>query len=267
MSAKDDAKALVDEFAAAGDADVWPNINKVDLIEPLKTRIDKPDTINQKKTSLCGPADFIRDLAIDRPVEYVQTVVSLYKTGQAKIKSLSIKPCSDLKKYKIPATDTIDPVDWIILASLRDSDNWFFDYQSASDDASAITTPSRKEKWLKDVGYTTVKNEANIVFTKDLQNARDASALFKSGHKIALLINANMLSREQSKVNTASVIPDHWISLKSEISINGIEGDPASTVSFDCYTWGSTRKVPFSTLELNIKRFLWNYYGYVAAKM
>ncbi len=267
MSAQDDAKALVDEFAAGPNADVWPNIAKADLIEPLKERVDKPDTINQNKTSLCGPADFTRDIAIDRPVEYVKAVISLYKTGQAKIKDLSIKPGSDVKRFMIPPTNPIAPVDWIILASIRDSDNWFFDYQSSDDDVAAMTIPSRKEKWLRAAGYSDVKNEANIWFVKDLKNAREASSLFSRGYKVALMINSNMVSSQQNNVQSASVTPDHWIALASTMTITGIEEDPASSVSFKAYTWGAIRNVPYGTLKMNIKQFLWNYYGYVAAKM
>lgn len=267
MSAKDDAKALVDQFSAGPDADVWPNIAKSDLIEPMKARIDNPDKINQSQTNLCGPADFVRDLVTDRPVDYVNAIISLYLTGRAKIKDLNLKPCSDLKTHKLATTNPIAPVDWIFLASIRDSDNWVVDYQSTDDATSAVTLPHSKEKWLKDAGYTDVKNEANILFTKDLKNAREASALFSKGYKVALLIDADMLENDQQKVDSGSAYPDHWIALKSVITITGIEADPISAVSFEAYTWGSTRKVPCAGLKMYVKPFLRKYYGYVAAKM
>jgi hypothetical protein len=193
-----------------------------------------------------------------------RAAIDLYETGSATIGTMLIKPKKDLKFHKLPATANIDAADWILCASIRDMDNWFFDYQSESDDVSAITMPHSKASWLKQAGYRDVVNDTNVFLTKDLENARNASSLFAKGYKVALFISGNML--DVSTQGEASTIPDHWVALTSAIKIGGIAADPASSVSFRVYTWGAQRNVPVSG-KLSIKHFLRNYYGYVACRL
>jgi hypothetical protein len=47
-----------------------------------------------------------------------------------------------LKTHLMPSHVDIDPADWILCASLRDRDNWFFEYQSETDDFAGITMPN-----------------------------------------------------------------------------------------------------------------------------
>jgi hypothetical protein len=265
MAAKDDAKNVVDQFAArAGSGGgLWLHIKRTDLAVGLRARVDNPDLISSIETSLCGPAAFAHGLAIDDPVSYVKAAIDLWETGSAVIGTQSIKPKKDLKTYKLPATTTINPADWILLASMRDTDNWFFDYQEEGDDLSAITMPHTMEKWFKQAGYTEVLNDTNVVACKDLANARKASSLLGKGYKVCLFINSDMLYA--SKHNNASLIPDHWVGLVTGITITGIEADPASKVSFKVYTWGRVQSVPQSG-DLSIKHFLNNYYGYIACR-
>lgn len=263
MSTKDEAKTLIAAFEGRSKTDSWLHIKRADLARGLRERVDDPDNINLGQTSLCGPADFVRDIALDDPATYVKAAVDLFETGSAVIGTFYIKPKADLKTYKLPATATIDPADWILCASIRDTDNWFLDYQSEGDDAAAITMPHSKEKWLKQAGYTHVLNETNAVFTKDLPNARAASALLGKGYKVALFINSNML--DTSTQSDASAFPDHWVALTRGMVISGMSADPASKVDFRVYTWGREQSVPLSG-SLSIKNFLANYYGYVACK-
>jgi hypothetical protein len=271
MSAQDDAKKLVDTFAASGAAPGWLGMNRATVAAGLKERIDDPDKIDQGSTSLCGPADFVRDIATDRPVEYAQAAIDLFKTGRGHIGRLQIKAGVFLRTHVVPATAGIHQADWIVLASIRDSDNWFFDYQSETDDAAAITMPHSKEKWLKQAGYSEVINDTNVAFIKDLACATRASGLFSSGYKVALFINANMLYAD--KMNNPSLTPDHWVALASPMRIKSINlarpgtlnEDPTSYVTFSCYSWGKRYPVPASG-TLTDYRFCSNYYGFIACR-
>lgn len=264
MSTQDDAKTLVNAFAGRTDPPgVWLHIDRADLAQGLLARIDDPNLINQGQASLCGPADFFRDLAIDDPVSYARAAVELYETGATYVGKQNIRPCHDLKVHLIPQHAGIDPADWILCASLRDQDNWFFDYQSETDDIAGITMPHSMADWFRKAGYTDVTNDTNVFACKDLPNAKAASGLFSRGYKVSLFINADMLDSDSQ--DSPSVFPNHWVALTSLISISGIEADPASKVSFEVYTWGGRRNVPASG-SLSIKQFLSNYYGYVACK-
>lgn len=72
---------------------------------------------------------------IDRPDLYVKCVIDLWENGKAKIKNLSIKPSGNCKKPKSLGDDRnkINGVDWITLASLRDSENIAFSYEEVTD--------------------------------------------------------------------------------------------------------------------------------------
>jgi hypothetical protein len=268
MSDKDDAKKLVDDFAVLPSCpSMWVNMDRAKVAAGLKARIDNPDLIKQGKTSLCGPADFIRDIADDKPVVYAQAAIDLYKFGIAKIGTIMIFPGDDLKKYALPASANIDHSDWIVLASLRDTDNWWFDYQSDSDGAAAITMPHSKAKWLTDAGYSDVINETNILKCMDLANAKRASDLFLKGYKVALFVNANILDSPRSP----SFVPNHWIALTSPILIKSfnlthpgaLNVDPNSSISLEVYTWGGRQKIPLWG-RITDYEFLSNYYGFVA---
>lgn len=271
MSAQDDAKKLVDAFAARGSGCAWLGMDRATVAAGLKERIDDPDKINQGQTCLCGPADFVRDIATDRPAEYAQSAIDLFKTGRGSIDRFRIKAGVYLRVHTLPATAGIHQADWILLASIRDTDNWWFDYSSEEKKTAAITMPHSKEKWLRQAGYSDVINDTNVGFIKDLACATQASRLFSRGYKVALFINANMLYAD--KMNSPSLTPDHWVALTSPIRIKSINllrpgtlnEDPTSSVAFTCYSWGNRYPVP-GTGTLTDYRFSSNYYGFIACR-
>ena len=271
MPTKDDALKLVDDFAALTPCpSVWPKLDQATIADGLKERIKDWNKIDQANTSLCGPAEFARDIAEDKPFDYAKAVIDLYQTGQALIGTLSIKPRADLKTA--PMVGRVHQTDWILLASIRDSDNWWFHLQAPNDNATSMTLPHSKENWLKRAGYTDVINETNLVACKDLPNAIKANNLFKAGYKVALFIHGNML--EAKTMNDLSPWPDHWVALTSAMEIKSINmtrpgtlvNDQSSSVKFEIYTWGDgRRKVPESG-TLTEYNFLNNYYGFIACR-
>ena len=269
MSIQDDAKAIVDELTRPLTFPTpWINLKQDVVASGLKARIDNPDSISSIQTSLCGPAEFFRDLATDKPALYARAAVQLYKFGIFAIGTLTLDPSTDLMNHALPANSRIHPADWLLLASLRDADNWWFDYQSESDDASAITMPHSKVKWLKEAGYSEIVNETNVIRSQDVSNALAASSAFMSGKKVALFINANMLEAP----NSSSLTPDHWVALTSPIltfpsvNINNAgKPDPNTTVKLSVYSWGNVQAVPESG-TLRLSNFLDNYYGYISAR-
>ena len=76
------------------------------------------------------------------PWLYVRYVISLYDNGHGALgdsPGIWVKLGMDCKNFK--PNGKIPPVDWIVLASLRDSENDFIDYQDTSDKAAGITPP------------------------------------------------------------------------------------------------------------------------------
>jgi len=255
-SAQDRAKALVAAFAGRTGPGAFKNIVRADVARGLTARIDHPSLINQAGSSLCGPAALLFNLATRDPVAYAKLIIALYEHGEAHLAQLYVKAEKDLKNYD--PKGKIEPADWIGLASLRDSENWFFDYQSVDDEFAGITLPSHLEGWFKKIGFSKVVNETNLVFGKAESNIREADRLYRDDYWVCLFINANLLSAADQ--GSRSTTPDHWVVLQSNVDIT------ASTISFDVYTWGDGKRHVPSVPPLSLGQFSHNYYGYVAAK-
>ena len=255
MANKDGAKRKLDEFELRTDAGKWSHLSRSQIASDLRIRIENPDKIDQNRTSLCGASSLFHELATDDPEKYAQTAIDLFEKGQASISNLTLKPSADLMNYKLDDKD-IAQGDWILAASLRDSGNWFMDYQGTGNDAAAITIPSTMAKWFKAAGYKDVRNETNLLLCKDWDNAQEASELKKHGYHVCLFINADLLENPTQ----ASVIPDHWIVLLSTIDKVNVD-----CCKLTCFSWGERRPVP-KVGNLRIMHFEWNYYGYVACK-
>ncbi|HYP13795.1 MAG TPA: hypothetical protein VEQ63_07715 [Bryobacteraceae bacterium] len=265
MAAQDDAIRIVDEFEAAPRLGVWTNISPADAIKGLRERVQDPAKINQGGSLLCGPAAFAFDLAKTDPVAYVKAIINLYTGGTAVIGTLLLQPAKDLIFNRF--SGGVEAVDWILLSSLRDSSNWFFDVESVDDLLSVATLPSTITTWLQRVGYTKIVNKTNVWFIKDFENLREANELKAKEYRIFLFINSNMLHADRR--TTTSLAPDHWIMLQSGIDIAGPPLEGLKTVSFVAYSWGETKTVPDPKRKeapFRLRDFLSNYYGYVAFK-
>lgn len=257
-SRKERAQAIVTAFAARSRAGRFVHIARADVARGLLERVVRPDGISQSRTSLCGPAALLFNLATRDPVGYVQFVIDLYEKGTARAGGLKVTPGKDLLEYD-PKT-RLDAVDWIPLASLRDSDNWFFDYQSADNDFSAMTLPNNLVGWFRKIGFKQIVNETNLVITKDEKSIREAARLYRDEFWVCLFVNEQLL--DPAKQEKLSLTASHWIVLTSDVTI--LNGNLSMTV----FSWGDGhRAVPYDpTQTLSVTNFLRNYYGYVAAR-
>lgn len=135
------ALALVDDFRTHT-VGVWPNLDRAQVADGLVTRITDSTNVSSSASNLCGPASFIHEMAKTDPEAYAKAAISLYDTGVATIKSLTIKTSSAFRSTALPVNNAA--VDWLMLGSLRDSDNWLFTYKQTGhwwDDIKAITPP------------------------------------------------------------------------------------------------------------------------------
>jgi hypothetical protein len=289
MSKKEDAKNIINAFKArSGGGNLWKGMDRSRVANGALARIEDPDTINQREATLCGPAAFVHAIALDSPVDYANAIVHLFEDGRATLggrgKTLVLKPSSDLLNYQLPATSEMLQADWIILASLRDSERWFFSYSSVTDRGS--TTPGELADWFEKAGYSDVREQTSAVFAPLFSWAQEASDLFRKGYKVCLNINTHVLYTEHQ--NESSWKAGHFVGLASPITINdqtiapfqacyyegrhrecstlggGYDWD-ASTVSLKVFTWGELRNVPESG-TLSARSFMKSFYGYVAGK-
>lgn len=163
---------------------------------------------DQDRTSLCGPAVFFYALLMDRPDLYARSIIDLWETGETTIGRLHIKPsyaCCNPKNFSNKAPgDRIPPIDWISLASLRDSENELLNYDSPDDQAAGITFPGAIESWFVKAGASVVFNNIQLG-SVSLDRLLELLGFVAAAHHVVSLVNAAMVD------GGAGVGKNHWI--------------------------------------------------------
>jgi hypothetical protein len=237
----------------------FPHLDRDEVGIGLLLRIARPGLLNQGEASLCGPAALMFGLAADNPLAYVVFARDLYEKGQAKLYRLTVEPGKDCRTYA-PSSGAIDPVDWLTMASIRDSENYLLDYDTVDKQVAGITTPGELARWFSKSGYSDVRDQTNLKFSKGVGTIDDANRLFEQGYRICLFISANML-KESEQADEGSVLTRHWVIQRSPIDrTNG-------KVKLQVFSWGEgSYQIPNGATDLPLSQFIDNFYGFVAAK-
>ncbi|WP_347332624.1 hypothetical protein [Marinimicrobium locisalis] len=248
--------------------------NGFNIVSDIEIRIRKPWLISQSGASLCGPAAFMYCLAKDAPALYVQYVRDLFVTGKAKINDLEVEPSTACKNGQLVSGNgdnerRIEAVDWIALASLRDSENRIFRHGSVANDASGITLPGRLTSWFKAAGYSQVQEKARVLSSHEPEHLLAAAQDYQHNKNVCLFIAAKVVTGPF----TLKAIPNHWVVL-SEVQPMSIphHPDPAQmqksleeqVPSLKAYSWGK-EKEDINASMLSLADFSKYYFGYVVA--
>jgi hypothetical protein len=238
-------------FVGSGVGRAFFHIQPKPFLKDLEARIDEPKKISQKGAAVCGPATFLYGLARHRPLGYAIFACRLYMLGSARLGNLNIVASDKVKN--VLALHGMGAADWVNLASLRLTRNWFFTEPQNLNKTffTGVTWPIALTWWLSQAGYNAT-NRANLTITKGWTNWQRACRRHNSGEIVCMFINANMLDSPGTKSST----PNHWIGLANIYS----ERDP---VNIDVFTYGGLQNLCFSRSERrNFKR---HYYGFVSA--
>jgi hypothetical protein len=164
-------------------------------------------------------------------------------------------------------------VDWLTMASLRDSENWFLDFDSITrkGDVQGITTAPELARWFKRAGFSDIRNGVgdgivpgqvlkDALTEKGPRTVAEANTLFEQGYRVCLFINATMLDEdEQSQKGT--LFDRHWVVQQSPIDLSN------SKVRLQVFTYGTGKQqIPEGRTDLLHAHFFQNFFGYVAAK-
>ncbi|MBN6076933.1 hypothetical protein HYE59_05140 [Aggregatibacter actinomycetemcomitans] len=227
---------------------------KTEIVNQINSRLMNPYP-HQRRTSLCGPAAFFYCLLKDRPDIYEKAAWGLWKFGRTKIHELTIKPGYDCRHPK--NIDGVSSLDWLTLASLRDSSNTFRDYDEVSDQVPGITLPGGLVNWFTKIGSKHIDKSTNLFFSRGLANLVKLNQHYTNNLHVVVFIAARILSGS----NTANA-KDHWVVLSSKISVDGREITEKSSLDgiIDCefFTWGDTQGFPY---QVTLKEFLNHFYG------
>jgi hypothetical protein len=243
---------IADFATASGSGNgAFPGIARADIVTGLRERVANPKKIDTSNVNLCGPAAFFYCLVNDDPEAYVKYVIDLYTTGKGMLGKLEVTPGSDCRHHR-PDKSKIAPVDWVALASLRDSENSFFDFDSDDIGAGGITMPHSMKKWMKACGYDHIRDTTSVWVLSSASDFDAINHLYFQGRWVFLFINANMLS---AKTETDwSVTPDHWVVLTSAVPVTG------GQTSFSVFSWGREYQIKLADTSA-LRR---NWYGYIA---
>jgi hypothetical protein len=253
MGAKEDALALVDRFAAKTGAGQWKQILRREVAEQLKIRVNNPIFINQGTAGVCVPAAFVYGIAQEKPLEYATAVTDLYDTGLAYIGKLKLAPCYDL--LCAPRPGGVEAADWVILSSIRDSENWFFDYESDKD--SGGSTVSETKKWLERAGYTQIIVQETGRGER-VTNLKQSMEYYKQEYQVMWRLNASCID---SGIEDDPE-PNHRVVLAGEFVVPPRGSDPFHA---PIWTWGQKITMPRAG-GLKFDQFLAHYFGFIAAK-
>lgn len=181
---------------------------KSKIIEQLRVRVARahgqtmpssmfvPIYPHQSDTSLCGPATFFYALLLDRPDLYTQAITELWETGETTIGLLYIKPsygCRNPKNLSYRREgDRVLAIDWISLASLRDSENNLMEYDSPDDKVPGITPPWTIESWFARAGASEVFSDIQFSSTS-LPRFLELLTYLGPQHHVASLVSASMV--------------------------------------------------------------------------
>jgi len=162
----------------------------------LKERMSNPRKINQGLTPLCGPAAFMHCVAKDRRDNYVHYVLDLAEKGEGRLGNLRVKPGSAcLNGTEIGC----DPVDWVALASLRDSTNRLWSMRSHKSEIAGITIGGTLAYWFNAAGWYHAADFTSFHSSKNQSRFRHLLNMnqYADGH-ICLLIRSAIITNYSS---------------------------------------------------------------------
>lgn len=262
---KERAYEIINTFAGKKAPGWFTAYSREEVARDIRQRVNDPTGINQQSALLCGPAAFVYALASDQPEKYATLVTELFDDGVTYIhqahehwSGIWVRPGMHLKHYRPPGA--FQSADWISMAALRDSSNWFLDFGAVDDSIRRAGTGSGDLcTWLNRFGgYQQVIDRTRAFGWKE-ELLHEAHAHYMSRFRVFLNVNADILN----DVNSSwSLRGNHWVVLESPVMIR------RETVELKVYTWaymmswGRKR----DQLSMNKQNFLDHYYGFVAAK-
>lgn len=251
--------------------------SKEKIEQGLSSRL-KEKNPDQSGTWLCGPAAYFFCLLNSRPDIYKTVVKKLWETGSVKVGNLEITPKIDGARlvsnfYYESGRPKISPIDWITLASLRDSENKFLSvkmYDSSIVDGSlggvaGVTMPSDMKKWLQNTGFTVIRECPNM-------SGSNYGIIYDinkyAGHDTYII---SLTSSDILEGSRSARAPNHWIvwtdklRTKDGTPVNGSTLLTLKDLKLNLFSWGEVGyKLKPSIDLLSFCRTI--YYAFVVKK-
>lgn len=278
-----DYKVQISKFVQESPKSAFTNLglNPNKFVLELRDRIEAPWKINQGAASLCGPNAFMTCVAARHPNAYASYLIQLWKHGEAYLGGLKVTPSAKCLSASVVSSsggkgEAIRAIDWMALASLRDSSNKFFNYDHFSDQMGGITLPESLAGWFKSTLFGSAVNKTSISSPRSIENLQSAQREFTANKSVCLFISTKV-TKGSFKIQAT---PNHWVVLSQPIKLDGkplhsytlsqLEENIDKPIEVYVMTWGYPNgRYPLhgrhSQKTLSLKDFLNFYYGFVAA--
>lgn len=228
--------------------DTQKDLFKKDLFDfELTARLDHFDYPYQGTTSLCGPAALFYSLLMDRPDIYEQSARELWQYGITKIGRLRIIPGNSCKRpfgsfYYESGREKISGLDWITLASLRDSENSIMSYSNAEYEAAGVTMWGKLSEWFEKIGYQKIFDNISLS-SSNLKDILDLNECHKKGYLVVSLISAGMLTGLPNQDTSSK---NHWVVWNGTLAgvddlALTIDTNLDTIVNLNCFSWGEVK--------------------------
>lgn len=166
-------------------------------------------------------------------------VKQLWESGKANIGKLSIKPfndgCRRVRNFYSENTGNpkIPPIDWITLASLRESENTVLRLDDPDKEVAGITRWEALFSWFEQSNFKGLKKYSFQSFTFSAHLIDDINKYAGQDYYVVSLISASLLKGGGS--SGTQIFPDHWIVWTDKL--RDTNGNPitASIASKDLY--------------------------------
>jgi len=228
----------------------WPKLDSTTVLTRINDLKNNPNLVDQGNIGLCTAAAFFHHIIQKDAAGFEKFAKELYGSGIGFIKDLKVAPGPDLRNADYAALAAkhkgLPPqADWMIMSALRDSENWFFDYEGAPDEETAMETSAKElSGWYKETGLYT-----SVTYSDDTDLAAIKAIKKTNSNHVALWIRTALLQTGKST---------HMITLESPIAID----EPNDKVTFDYWTWGQ----PVKTMSTTLTAFKANYLGAITAE-
>lgn len=266
-----DAQRALQDFKQSSKPGIWPHLDKVEIVEEMRSRLELPFRVDQTHQPFCGPASIVFELIRKRPLDYVRMMQGLFEEGMFRTQTRRVKASTRLRHAS--RNLNMAQADWMLMATLRESENLIFPVEPNAPamvrNLAGMTKSWEMKGWVHEVlGYPEVQYYHAYAL-------RDIKAMQKAGMAIArggvafalvtasgLLSQETLLTRADSKAVRSIALPDHWITLldimdcpeaRSWWSIAQRNID--AKLSFDVYTWAQRMHVEIG--QGAFRRFFW----------
>ncbi|MEM7726565.1 MAG: hypothetical protein AAF208_09350 [Cyanobacteria bacterium P01_A01_bin.45] len=235
---------------------VWKQIDKKALISEIRMRIEDPFQIHQGKETFSGTAAILFELARHKPARYVEICRELFETGAIKGDTMVFRASEKLRQSRPRLR--MNPVDWMILSTLRESESRFFPLELDAPDVirnvPGLIKSWEMKGWAKEIlGCKQVKYHNTLIYG-ELDSLQDAAkAIADGGVVFALITSQGLFGTEQPFLPS----PNHWVSIIENVSTEGGEWleEDSTYITLDVYSWG--KKLQLKQDESMFEDYLW----------